>query len=96
MELCGRGPANGSRKAPSWPLYFWGPSLEMLTVKPYCKMTFTKTWCGPLLLRTPVFKMRKHLCLFLFYSKVTFPHFLLLVCGRLGFGELVIENSSTK
>ena len=30
----GEGPANGSKKAPSSPLYFWGLSLETLTVKP--------------------------------------------------------------
>lgn len=76
MGLWGRGPANGSKKAPSLPLYFWGLSLETLTVSqklPYCKMTFTKTWCGPLLLRILDFKMRKHRCPFLLYGKVISP-----------------------
>lgn len=76
MGLWGRGPANGSKKAPSLPLYFWGLSLETLTVSqklPYCKMTFTKTWCGPLLLRILDFKMRKHRCPFLLYAKVISP-----------------------
>lgn len=34
MGLWGRGPANGSKKPPSLPLYFWGLSLETLTIKP--------------------------------------------------------------
>lgn len=33
MGLWGTGHANGSEKALSWPLYYWGVSLDMLTVK---------------------------------------------------------------
>lgn len=100
MGQWGREHANGPKTAPSGP-FVPKPVFRDAVAKArsyhFAKTTFTKTWCGPCLLRTQIFRIRKHVVFpALSDSKAIFSRTPLFGPWPLGSLEIVPGNSSAQ